>query len=111
MRDPFHPDLVYNFKSFAGTCDKLPEYFDSSLSVTETFPVATGTVLDVTLSCTDNKLAVGDKTITCFGGNHFFYSETPACLPQGTSLMNRQNDLFLDEKSVLFMSYDSSSQA
>ena len=71
----------------SGPCDKLPEYFDPSSSLTETFPVATGTVLDVTLSCTDNKLAVGDKTITCYGGSHFYYSKTPACLIQGRAIM------------------------
>ena len=70
-------------ENFSGPCEKLPEYFDPSLSVTETFPVATGTVLDVTLSCTDNKLAVGDKTITCYGGSHFYYSKTPECILQG----------------------------
>ena len=43
-----------------------------------------GKVLDVTLNCPAHYLAVGDKTITCFGGNHFFYSKTPECLPQGT---------------------------
>ena len=70
----------------SGPCDKLPEYLEPSLSVTETFPVATGTVLDVTLSCTDNKLAVGDKTITCYGGSHFYYSKTPACILQGRAI-------------------------
>ena len=72
-------------QNISGQCKGLPsEYFDPSLSVTEMFPVDTGTVLDVTLSCTDNELAVGDKTITCYGGSHFYYSKTPACLPQGT---------------------------
>ena len=75
--------MVRLIENVSGPCEKLPEYFDSSLSVTEPFPVATGTVLDVTLSCTDNELAVGDKTITCYGGSHFYYSKTPACLPQG----------------------------
>ena len=83
-------NLFFKISNLSGTCDKLPEYLDPSLSVTETFSVATGTVLDVTLSCTNNKLAVGDKTITCFGGSHFFYSKTPACLPQGMLLINRQ---------------------
>ena len=67
----------------SGQCEGLPEYLEPDLSVTETFSVATGTVLDVTLSCTDNELAVGDKTITCYGGSHFYYSKTPKCLPQG----------------------------
>ena len=75
--------MVRLIENVSGPCEKLPEYFDPSLSVTETFPVATGTVLDVTLSCTDNDLAVGDKTITCYGGSHFYYSKTPKCLPQG----------------------------
>ncbi|KAL5248875.1 hypothetical protein ACHWQZ_G017909 [Mnemiopsis leidyi] len=66
-----------------GACDTLPEYFDSSLTVTETFPVDNLQELDVTLSCPSDKLAVGDKVITCFGKSHFFYSKTPACLPQG----------------------------
>ena len=69
--------------NISGQCKGFPEYLDSDLSVTETFPVPTGTVLDVTLGCTDNTLAVGDKTITCYGGSHFYYSKTPVCLSQG----------------------------
>ena len=53
------------------------------MSVTETFPVSTGKVLDVTLSCSADQLAVGDKSITCYGGSYFTYSKTPACLERG----------------------------
>ena len=93
--------------NISGPCEKLPEYFDPSLSVTETFPVATGTVLDVTLSCTDNELAVGDKTITCYGGSHFYYSKTPECIPQGKTNgldMPRAlhiNDYFRNIRSII----------
>ena len=57
-----------------------------SLTVLETFPVQSLDVLDVTFSCTDNKMAVGDNSVTCFGGTHFLYSQTPACIAQGTNL-------------------------
>ena len=53
------------------------------MSVSEPLSVDSGQVMDVTLSCPADQLAVGDKTITCFGGNQFFSSKTPACLPQG----------------------------
>ena len=89
--------MVRLIENFSGPCEKLPEYFDPSLSVTETFPVATGTVLGVTLSCTDNELAVGDKTITCYGGSHFYYSKTPACLPQGKIRFDMQRIFSTDE--------------
>ena len=85
--------------NFTGPCDKLPEYLDpTSSSVTETFPVATGTVLDVTLSCTDNELAVGDRTITCYGGGHFYYSKTLTCILQGkTNRLNAPRTLHIND--------------
>ena len=59
---------------------------EPSLTVLETFPVQSLDVLDVTFRCTDNKMAVGDTSVTCFGGTHFLYSKTPACIEQGTIL-------------------------
>ena len=75
---------MLDFKNlFTGTCEKLPEYLDSSLSVADTFPVPSKKVLDVTLSCTEDNMAIGDSTITWYGGTHFIYSKTPGCLPLG----------------------------
>ena len=70
----------------ASQCDaaNFQDYFDNKVTSDTILPVDTITTVDISLSCEDSELPLGDLIITCYGGGNFFYSKTPQCLPSGS---------------------------
>ena len=77
-------DYWQNAPSGQCTTASFQGYFDDKVTSDTILPVDTNTTVDISLSCEDSELPLGDLIITCYGGGNFFYSKTPQCLPSGS---------------------------